>query len=93
MIFQPTRKFPIIVEGKPLTVAYNRVFLKFVISCQIVANPARIDREDQNKKVAPTEDWTHNLLIISLMLYWLCWKLHENDHIFSAPLDLQLILP
>ena len=35
-------------------------------------DPAGIDGEEQNKKVAPTGDWTHNLQIISLMLYWLC---------------------
>ena len=35
-------------------------------------DPAIIDGEEQNKKVAPAGDWTHNLQIISPTLYWLC---------------------
>ena len=35
-------------------------------------DPASIDGEEQNKKVAPTCDWAHDIQIISLMLYWLC---------------------
>ena len=37
-----------------------------------MAGSARIDGEEQNKKIAPTGDLTHNLQIISQTLYWLC---------------------
>ena len=35
-------------------------------------DPASIDGEQQNKKIASTGEWTHNLKIISLMLCQLC---------------------
>ena len=35
-------------------------------------DPASIDKEEHNKKVAPTGDLTHNLQIISLTLCQLC---------------------
>ena len=44
---------------------YNSLF-----SAKSWQNPANIDWEEQNKKIAPTGDWTHNLQI--QMRYWLC---------------------
>ena len=35
-------------------------------------NPASIEGEEQNKKIVPTQDWTHNLHIISPTLCQLC---------------------
>ena len=41
-------------------------------STKSLQNPVSIEGEEQNKKIVPTQDWTHNLQIISPMLSQLC---------------------
>ena len=56
------------------TVAQSTVFIFefFYNSLFSWHDPTSIDGEEQNKKVAQTRDWTHNIQIISLMLFQLC---------------------
>ena len=47
-------------------------FYNSLIPAKSWQDPASIDGQEKNKTVVSTGDWTHDLQIISLMLFWLC---------------------
>ena len=68
-----------VTNRKKLSIEFSRHYIKlvrlviefFYKSLFSWQDPASFDREEQNKKVARTRDWTHNLQIIGPTLYWL----------------------